>query len=133
MAYIRLRPLAYVTSHRPHGSTETPPEQGARTKSYWTCGSSGLSLIGGPDGTFRGLGPTYGRSTLTVIHRVLLLLGHVAPSDPLAEEPESLCRGMDLWLQSSDNFSSRILRDTALVHRGKDSGITTRKRQRSVS
>jgi hypothetical protein len=60
---------------------------------------------------------------MTVIHRVLLLLGHVAPSGPLTGEPKGLCGGLDLWLQSSDNFNSRILRDTALVQRDKDPGI----------
>jgi hypothetical protein len=35
---------------------------------------------------------------MTVIHRVLLLLGHVAPLDPFAGDPEGLCRGLDLWL-----------------------------------
>jgi hypothetical protein len=34
--YIRLRPLAYVTSSRPHGNIGSPPERGAEAHTVWS-------------------------------------------------------------------------------------------------
>jgi hypothetical protein len=34
--YIRLRPLAYVTGNRPHGSIGSPPERGAEAYAVWS-------------------------------------------------------------------------------------------------
>jgi hypothetical protein len=34
--YVRLRPLAYVTGSRPHGSIGSPPERGAEVYAVWS-------------------------------------------------------------------------------------------------
>jgi hypothetical protein len=34
--YVRLRPLAYVTGSRPHGSIGSPPERGAGAYAAWS-------------------------------------------------------------------------------------------------
>lgn len=113
-ACVTLRPLAYVMCPRSRGGNGTPSERGARVRCYWTRGSLGppwpedseitrgdlglirsswscwirgstrLTLIGGPDGTRRGPGPTHGVRSLTVTRIVLHLRGHVVPPDLLS-------------------------------------------------
>jgi hypothetical protein len=77
--YVRLRPLAYVTGSRPHGSIGPPPEQGVEACTVWSGHVSApdprLALIkawvfsvpesrdpavSGPDPTQRGPGPVPG-------------------------------------------------------------------------
>jgi hypothetical protein len=41
-----LRPLAYVTGHKPHGSSGSPPERGAQGK-VWTRANTGPLLMSG--------------------------------------------------------------------------------------
>jgi hypothetical protein len=43
---VRLRPLAYVTGHKPRGSNGSLPERGAQRKA-WTRASTGPSLMPG--------------------------------------------------------------------------------------
>jgi hypothetical protein len=77
--YVRLRPLAYVTGSRPHGSIGSPPERGVEAYAVWPGHMSApdphLALIkariffvpesrdptvSGPDPTHRGQGPKPG-------------------------------------------------------------------------
>jgi hypothetical protein len=40
--YVRLRPLAYITGSRPHGSIGAPPERGAEAYTVWSGHVSAL-------------------------------------------------------------------------------------------
>jgi hypothetical protein len=105
---VKVRLLAYVTSHRPRGDIGTPPERGARARSYWTHGNPGPPRLEDSEITRgdpclirnsldtwqhriapdRGLDGTQGSRTdpiwarpPTVTCKVLHLWGHVVPPD----------------------------------------------------
>lgn len=132
-ACIWLCPLAYVMCHKPRGSTGTPHERGARTKSYWahdnlgppppedsavTCGD--LVLIRSSLDTWQHqTSPNWrvwmahvwvrdrpaGVRPLTVICRVPPYLGTRGAFGPsLAGDLEGLCEGSIPWLKSQDNL-----------------------------
>jgi hypothetical protein len=71
-ACVRLHPLAYVTYHRPRGSTETPPEWGARIRSVCGRGSSGPPPLGAPEGARRSSPSPSGTSPDTWQHQTTL-------------------------------------------------------------